>query len=175
VQKATYNAVKDNVISPQNDVEAQRIDASADAPEELDVSPAELQSMEKFSNALRLTFMAVSILMATAACVKLESAGIATAFIALYVLFFSIVICCFELSLSFVAKWIATNFGFLYTLSGRILFLTFVAVMCFSLGIFGKIVMGLMFAALVFNIYVLIVFPKFEQWLRIKHYQCQRS
>jgi hypothetical protein len=174
VQKATYNAVKDHYIPPKKkDVESQRDgDTGADdEPEELNISPEELKMMEKYGLFLRISFVVVSILMASAACVELGGTDVATAFIALYVLFFSIIICCFELALSFVSKWIATNFGFLYSLSGRVLFLTFVAVMCFSLGLFGQIVMGLTFAALVFNVYVLIVYPKFDQWLRIKHYK----
>jgi hypothetical protein len=185
VQRATYNALKEHYIPPtcedkEKDVESQtrRINDTDnvhaeddDVPEELDVPPEDLKMMEQYHRGLRVSFMAISILMATAACLKLENTDVATAFIALYVVFFSIVICCFELALSFVSKWIATNFGFLYSLSGRVLFLTFVAVMCFSLGIFGQIVMGLTFAALLFNVYVLIVYPKFDQWLRIKHYK----
>ena len=175
VQKATYNAAKEHLMPRNVREEEQKTDIEShmpdDEPEELDISPEELKMIEKYSLALRVAFMVISILMAAAACVKLENADIATAFIALYVFFFSVVICCFELALSTVSRWIAMNFGFLYTLSGRILFLTFVAVMCFSLGLFGKVVMGLTFAALVFNIYVLVVHPKFDRWLRHKHYK----
>mmetsp|Transcript_25997 Transcript_25997/g.43840 ORF Transcript_25997/g.43840 Transcript_25997/m.43840 type:complete len:227 (+) Transcript_25997:22-702(+) len=176
VQSATANALKEHLVGgstekPRDEKKSQDEEIyPEDVPEEVDVDPVELKSMEFYHRILRGSFMAISILMAAAACLKIESAGIATVFIALYVFAFSILICCFELSLSFVSRWIAMNFGFLYSFSGRIAFLTFVAVMCFSLGIFGKVVMALVFAALLFNIYVLIVCPKFEQWLRYKHY-----
>lgn len=184
VQKATYNAVKDHYLPPkqkerESDVEAQSNQknkalqdvSTEDEPTQLDIDPEELKMMEKYGLWLRGIFMIISILMAAAACVELEDTDVATAFIALYVLFFSIIICCFELALSVVAKWIATNFGFLYSLGGRVLFLTFVAVMCFSLGLFGQIVMGITFAALLFNIFVLVMYPQFDRWLRMKHYE----
>jgi hypothetical protein len=175
VQKATANAVKEHLVGGTN-AKPQAVTILPDEePEELDIEPMELQRMEFYSRILRGSFMAISILMATAACLKLQSAGIATLFISLYVFVFSILICCFELALSFVSRWIAMNFGFLYSFTGRILFLTFVAVMCFSLGIFGKIVMVLIFAALLFNIYVLCVCPKFEKWLRYKHFWALRG
>ena len=184
VQKATYNAVKEHYVPPdhkdvggdeESQSQANNVPRASqnddDDIEDLNLTPDMVREMEKYEMILRGSFMVFSILMAAAACVKLENTDIATAFIALYVLFFAIVICCFELSLSSIARWLAMNFGFLYSLSGRILFLTFVAVMCFSLGIFGKIVMALTFAALLFNIYVLITYPDFDKWLRIKHYK----
>lgn len=170
VQKATVNAVKAHVAPKPTPNEVEE-----EAPPELDIDPDEVERMEKFHRILRVGFMAISILMATAACLKLESTGIATVFIALYVFVFSILICCFELSLSPISRWIAMNFGFLYSFTGRILFLSFVAIMCYSLGIFGKVVMALLFVGLAFNVYVLIVCPQFEGWLRHKHFWALRG
>ncbi len=69
-----------------------------------------------------------------------------------------------------VAKLIATNFGFLYSLSGRTIFLLFVGFMSFQISLFGKIVMGILYAVGAFHAYVMWKFPRFEEYLRKKHY-----
>lgn len=175
VQKAVYDAATKKYNPPTEDVESGNQQARQSEIQELNIDPEELEKMKKYSIALRLSFMVISVLMATAACLKLENASISTAFIALYVFFFSFIMCCFELALKQVAQWLSMNFGFLYTLSGRILFLTFVAVMCFSLGIFGQVVMALTFAGLLFNIYVLVTFPKFASWQRSMHFVNEKA
>ena len=154
-----------------NDEEAQPAAVVDEAVPPLDIDPDELKQMQKWSLILRVGYMGISIFMAAAAVLILEKANISTLFIALYVFFFAVMICCFELALKGVAKWMAENFGFMYTLTGRILFIIFVAVLCFDLGLFGKIVMGLLLALVCVNFYVFIVFPKYEPWLRQEHYK----
>lgn len=65
---------------------------------------------------------------------------------------------------------IAMNFGFLYTFVGRFLFVIFVGFMSFSLGLNGKIAMGILYGALLLHLIVMYKFPRFEEYLRKKHY-----
>lgn len=65
---------------------------------------------------------------------------------------------------------IATNFGFMYTLSGRALFLLFVGFLSYSLSLYGKINMGILYAVGLFQCYIMWKFPRFEEYLRKKHY-----
>lgn len=137
----------------------------------IDVDPEELKHMQKWSFILRILYMTISINMAASAFLVLEKANISTLFVALYVFFFAIIICCFELALQGVAKWMSENFGFMYTLTGRLMFIVFVAVLCFDLGLYGIIVMAALLAAVCVNIYVFLAFPKYEAWLRQKHWE----
>lgn len=181
VQKAATAAAKVVVeeeakkygINPSNDVEAGNsgnnnpIDPSS--AEALGVTPEELKKIQMWGLILRVAYMCASILMAAAAALTIQKAGLSVIFIALYVFFFAIIICCFEVALNVIALWIAQNFGFMYTLLGRMLFIIFIASLCYNLELFGKIVMGILLAIVVLNIGVIIVFPKYEAWLRSKH------
>ncbi len=143
---------------------------SSTPPEDLDISPSELKELEKWNMILRVSFMAISILMATASVLALQNASLGTFVIAIYVFFFAIVICCFELSLKGIAMVISENFGFMYTKSGKVIFIVFISVMCFDLKVMGKVCMALLLLAVCVNIYVIITLPKYEKWLRKKHY-----
>lgn len=139
-------------------------------PEPLNIPPEELKQIEKWHLILRVSYMAISILMATAAVLALENASLGTFFIALYVFAFAVIICCFELSLKGIAVIIAENLGFLYTKTGRMIFMVFIAVMCFDLKIIGKVTMAILLLAVCVNLYVFFTFPKYEVWLRRKHF-----
>jgi Na+-translocating ferredoxin:NAD+ oxidoreductase RnfD subunit len=65
---------------------------------------------------------------------------------------------------------IAVNFGFMYTLCGRLVFIILVGFMSFLLSLFGKIVMGALYGVCLFHIYIMYRFPRFEEYLRKKHY-----
>ena len=69
-----------------------------------------------------------------------------------------------------VASAIAVNFGFMYTLTGRIVFLLFVGFMSFSLGTLGIVAMAALYAVGIFHAYLMYKFPRFEEYLRKKHY-----
>lgn len=69
-----------------------------------------------------------------------------------------------------MSRLIAVNFGFLYTLSGRATFLLFVGFMVYSLSVMGKVAMGFLYAVGLFHIYLMYRFPRFEEYLRKKHY-----
>jgi len=78
-----------------------------------------------------------------------------------YVFCFGFMICCFELQLKTFAVRITNNFGFFFDAKMRSLFLLFVSLLCFDLGVLG-IVMGggLMFCA-VLNAYALCKYPEY--------------
>lgn len=161
-------------INPSNDVESGNSgNANATDPasaEALGVTPEVLKKIQMWGLILRVSYMCASILMAAAAALTIQNAGLSVIFIALYVFFFAIIICCFEVALNVIALWIAQNFGFMYTLLGRMLFIIFVASLCYNLKLFGKIVMGILLAIVVLNIGIIVVFPKYEAWLRAKHF-----
>jgi Na+-translocating ferredoxin:NAD+ oxidoreductase RnfD subunit len=58
----------------------------------------------------------------------------------------------------------------MYSLTGRVMFLLLVGWMAFLLSVLGKIAMGFLFACLFFHAYVMYKFPRFEEYLRKKHY-----
>jgi hypothetical protein len=167
-------AKKHGFSSPTNDVESGNgnNDGGVDpaSAEALGVTPEELKKIQMWGLILRVSYMCASILMAAAAALAIQNGGLSVVFIALYVFCFAIIICCFEVALNVVALWIAQNFGFMYTLLGRILFIVFVASLCWNLKLFGRIVMGILLALVVLNIGIIIMFPKYETWLRAKHF-----
>jgi len=130
----------------------------------------ELKEIEQWAKRLRVAYMIISAVMAIAAFLSLGSNDLGVMFMALYVWFFALLIFCSELALKGVAKLIAENFGFMYHPVGRIIFLLFVGVMCFELGLLGKIVMVLLCVASFVHIYVIIIHPAFEEYVRKKHY-----
>lgn len=182
VQKAAKAAVvaaveeeSSNFFSPRpgGDLEAPlnpTRDSAEEPEDDLQVSPEELRQLEKWNLILRVSYMAMSILMATAAFLSLDDSSLGTVFVALYVFSFAVVICCFELALKGIAFYIAENLGFLYTKTGRLLFMVFVAVMCFDLEIIGKVSMVMLLLLVCVNIYVFLTLPKYEAWLRKKHF-----
>jgi hypothetical protein len=42
--------------------------------------------------------------------------------------------------------------------------------MCYGLGIWGKVAMGALYAAGLFHAFIMYKFPRFEEYLRKKHY-----
>jgi hypothetical protein len=139
--------------------------------EALNLTPEETEELKKWSRLLRLCFIICAALMITAGVLSLSSASLSNIFIALYIIFFGSLICCFELAFVGVSRWIAQNFGFLYTKLGRVLFLFFIAFLCYGLGLFGIIVMCLLIVGLGGNFYVWYRCPKYETWIRIQHFK----
>tara|TARA_B110000090_G_C13181725_1_gene369507 strand:+ start:124 stop:585 length:462 start_codon:yes stop_codon:yes gene_type:complete len=105
----------------------------------MEIPEEELKNIKSWHLYLRIAYVLAAALLAAAACLMLETqpaAGIA--FFSVYVFCFSLLIAAFELHLSMVARVIAQNFGFMYSFSGRWIFLLFVGFMAFSLGDIGK-------------------------------------
>eukprot|EP01039_Chlorochromonas_danica_P016020 gene16020-18895_t len=136
--KASSSYVPPNAT---NDLESAPVPTSApanDPSSEFVIEEATLKAMQNWHLALRLSYMAASSFMAIAAGLSLQSQkNLGLIFFALYVLFFSTMIWCFEFNLQMVASAIAVNFGFMYSLTGRWLFLLFVGFMSFSLSTLG--------------------------------------
>lgn len=138
---------------------------------EANINPEELASMKKMSLILRVASAVVAIAMCTVAITEiLKGPDIDIFFLASYVMTFSLIICCFEAALPGISTIIASNFGFLYSLGGRIVFSFFVGFLCFSLKIWGIVVGSAMMLVLLLNSYVICAFPKYEPWLRTKHF-----
>lgn len=138
---------------------------------QLDITPEELKEMRKYSLYLRGAFAICAALMILVALLNLTASSLGDLFIAIYVFFFGIVICCYEIAFAGISRWIAQNFGFMYTKIGRILFILFVAFLCFDLGLFGILVMCLLIIAICGNLYVLYKCPKYEDWIRQQHFK----
>lgn len=177
VQNAAKNAAKDAIAESTGyeppkfgDEEAQVEEPNSNDPEPIDIPPEELKQMQKWSLGLRICFMGASALMAAAAVLRLQNASLSTFFVCCYVFFFSVLICCFELALRSVARFLAQNFGFLYSALGRCIFLVFVAALCFDLQTIGIAAMCVLLVLLCANLYVMFQFPKYEKWLRHKHF-----
>jgi len=68
------------------------------------------------------------------------------------------------------AKYIASNFGFMYSLIGRVVFLLFVGFMAFNLSSIGIAAMCWLYFVGLIHAYILWKFPKFEEYVRRKHF-----
>ena len=66
---------------------------------------------------------------------------------------------------------ISVNFGFMYSTIGRVLFILFLAVMCYSLRtLFGQIDMGILAAILAIHLFIIFRYPKYNEYVRKLHY-----
>jgi len=155
-----------------NDVETGKAGNTSANTDDLEIDEATRAKMYNWHLLLRLSYMAAAIIMSAAAVVSLmNQTDTGLAFFAVYVFAFSILICCFETSLPMISRFISINFGFLYTLTGRLVFLLFVGFMVFSLSVFGKCAMGILYAVGLLHAIIICKFPKFESYLRRKHFE----
>lgn len=69
-----------------------------------------------------------------------------------------------------ISRFIATNFGFMYTLTGRVIFLLFVGFMSFSLSIFGIAAMAFMYLVGLIHAAVMCRFPQYSEYVRQKDF-----
>lgn len=130
----------------------------------------ELKEIEVWAERLRKYYLIISVLMFLAAFFSLGSNSLVVVFIALYVWFFSILLFCFELSLSAFTKLISENFGFLYSPIMRSVFHFLLMLLSFELGFIGKLAcIGLAVSGVVY-VYVIVKHPMYENVLRRKHY-----
>lgn len=176
VQKAVIGAAVSSVNNNNmKDVESQRASAVG-AANRMDLPEEILTEMKKWHMGMRIAMVCTTVAMAAAAVLTLQKgASISTSFICFYVFFFAILLFCFEVSLKIVAKMIASNFGFMYTGSGRMLLMIIVAGMCARLNVLGQVCIGLIALIQLTYIYVLFRFPKYEEYLRKKHYFAEKN
>lgn len=154
--------------SAKKDVENQKpTEAVTDYPMEAET----LAQMGKYHLFLRLMYIAAAIFMSFAAALSLAGqSDLGKAFFAIYVMIFCTLICCFEAALSAIARVLAINFGFLYTMYGRLAFILFICFMSYSLGLLGLIAMCVMLVVMCYHFFIIYKFPRFEEYLRKKHY-----
>ncbi len=168
-QQVAVAAAKEKGYLPK-DVENQNDQHDTNTPPP-GMAPEEFMRMKKFHLFLRIGFICVSIIMATASALKIiNTTSPSVVFISCYVFFFAIIICCFEAALKGIARAMSQNFGFMYSLGGKMTFLIFIAILCYSLGWLGIVAMCSLFVLCIFNGYVLLKFPGYEKWLREYHY-----
>lgn len=111
----------------------------------------------------RLINLALSILMIlTSFLAMLTTQSATTGVLACYVIVFSCLLCCFETHLKQVSKFIALNFGFMYSAKSRSFFMLFVGTILFSFSLFGKIIGLCMIANACFNVFILFRYPQYE-------------
>ena len=139
-------------------------------PTTIDVDPQELEEMKKWAAKLRITNLGVSTLLMLSSFFSLGSTDLTLVFIALYVFFFSMLLCCYELGLQAVASVIAQNFGFVYNTIPRRVFIVLVAILCYELGLIGKIAMGILLGSECVHAYVMFKHPKFNYYMKLKHF-----
>lgn len=138
--------------------------------EGLQCNDLELKEIEVWADRLRKYYLIISVMLFLAAFFSLGSNSLVVVFIALYVWFFSILLFCFELSLSAFTKVISENFGFLYSPIMRSLFHFLLMLLSFELGFIGKLAcIGLAFSGIMY-VYVIVKHPMYEDVLRRKHY-----
>mmetsp|Transcript_14891 Transcript_14891/g.19916 ORF Transcript_14891/g.19916 Transcript_14891/m.19916 type:complete len:249 (-) Transcript_14891:367-1113(-) len=94
--------------------------------------------------------------------------------LALYILIFGIMMCSFETcgTNKTCGSSVATYFGFMYTITGRVIFFILVGMLCLSLNTIGStIVATLIFANALYNLFIMV---KYAQW-RDQEYEQQNS
>jgi hypothetical protein len=160
-------------------------------PVPLDIDEATLAQMQKAHTAVRVLYITACVIMGAAAGLALTPASstansgaasttlgantgtsnnIGSIFFAIYVLGFCFLMCCFEVGLNMFSTVLAVNFGFLYTLSGRLIFLLFVGFMSFSLSTFGIAAMAYLYLVGAVHIGIMVYFPKYSEYVRQKDY-----
>lgn len=136
----------------------------------IDCEPAELEEMKKWAAKLRITNLTVCTLLMLSSFFTLGSTDVTLVFIAIYVFFFSMLLCCYEVGLQAIARIIAENFGFVYNTIPRRIFIVLIAFLCFELGLIGKIAMGVLLASECVHAYVVFKYPKFSYFMKLKHF-----
>jgi len=165
-------ATNDPVPPPQKGGDVEKGMRQIQAQTEITMDPDTLRRMKNWHILLRLSYMCAAIIMAAAAVLSLEvQPDIGLAFFGVYVFVFSILIFCFEVNLSICARPLAVNFGFMYTLPGRAIFLLFVSFMIFSLQLpIAYAAFAILLTVGLLHIVILCKFPGFEGYLRRLHY-----
>jgi hypothetical protein len=160
---------------PDKDPEIGKPSPTPDAPSRTtstaELSPEDVVAMNRYHMYLKIGYMGAALLMAISAGLSLTGqSDIGKAFFGIYVIFFCAMICCFEVGLSFLMKYLAVNFGFLYTMPGRTFFVLFLGFMSYSLGVLGIISMGVLVGVLLMHYIVRCRYPQFESYMRKKDY-----
>ena len=112
---------------------------------------------------LRLINLLTSILVCALSvlCIITFNANVGKAVMSMYVFCFGFMICCFEMQFKAFANYITANFGFFFDAKMRTLFLIFVSLLCFDLGVLGIIMGAGLLSSAGLNAYALCKYPEF--------------
>eukprot|EP01041_Mallomonas_annulata_P009539 gene9539-19833_t len=162
---ATINAL--NTISSRN------VNSTTNIELDLGLHPDEVKKIQRWNMVMRfLNLVATTLMSAAAVKIMFLTTGtdVATGFIAVYVFFFAIVLFFFECAFPGTGKFITQNFGFMYSIGGRTIFLCLVAGMCARLDVLGYVSIGLIALTWIVFVAVRCKHPKYEEFVRRRHY-----
>jgi len=108
--------------------------------------------------------VAASLVIASGVTAFSGVVSLATVISGCYVIIIGSLLCCFELHLTSMDKFVYENFGFMYYWPGRLAFLAFVGTMSFGLDTLGKIAGGYSVFNIFFNLYVLRVHQGYREY-----------
>jgi len=120
------------------------------ANEESDIKWSRILKVSNAINAIVLMLAGVAVFL------LISSPSLIVILSALYVIFFSLLLFCFECHFQSFDSVILGNFGFMFKWQGRCLFFFFTGTLCFGLGTTGYIAGALTLGNVFFNIYVLV-------------------
>eukprot|EP00620_Florenciella_sp_RCC1587_P008144 CAMPEP_0182581848 /NCGR_PEP_ID=MMETSP1324-20130603/51103_1 /TAXON_ID=236786 /ORGANISM="Florenciella sp., Strain RCC1587" /LENGTH=239 /DNA_ID=CAMNT_0024798259 /DNA_START=13 /DNA_END=732 /DNA_ORIENTATION=- len=92
--------------------------------------------------------------------------------VAFYIFTFTILICCFEVmsGISFIAENLAKLFGFMYTVTGRLVFLVMTGLLVISFENDGAyIVTGCVMGVALYNVAVMLYYPEWTKQTYTEH------
>jgi len=142
-----------------NNLGSNSSDASSATIDPATLDPA-IPRMITFTRIVNLVLSVCMIITSLLALLTTQSAT--TGVLACYVVVFSCLLCCFETHLKQISKFIALNFGFMYSAKSRSIFMMFVGTILFSFSLFGKIIGLCMIANALFHILILFRYPQYE-------------
>ncbi len=145
----------------------QQVDGSV-----MNVSEEELAQIKKWARILKFFMIGIATGLIIVSWYNFlgSSSTFATTFLAVYLFIFALLLCCFELAFRQAALIIVQNFGFMYTVLGRSLFLSFVAILSFQISTIGKVMFGLLVLYGIMSMYINYKHPQYGRYLRTLHY-----
>ena len=160
--------------APPKDVESAPVNTQEQGgnPYGRDIPPEDVARMKKYHLFLRIAYVVGSILLAISCGVTLsKESEVGVILFCLYGFFFAILMFAFELHWAGVGVILAANFGFLYSIIGRWIFLLFVGFMQFHLGVLGIVTMSVLYAIGLIHLIFYCRFPYFPEYQRKLHYE----
>ena len=136
-----------------------------------DITPEDTAKMKNFHFGLRISYVLASALVITAAILALQQKPVlGDALLCLYGIAFALLMVGFELQWSATGSFLAANFGFLYSIVGRWIFLLFVGFMMYRISVVGKVAMAFLYFVGLMHAILICRFPYFPEYQRMLHY-----
>lgn len=155
---------------------AKDVEKGGDAPKEnpygQDIPPEDIEKMKKYHLILRVSYVLASAMLGVSSGYTLSlEPELGIVLFCLYGLLFALLMFAFELHWSGIGVIIAANFGFLYSIAGRWVFLLFVGFMQLHLGTIGIVTMSILYAVGLMHLVFACRFPYFPEYQRKLHYE----